>query len=859
MVYDIFLSYPRAEQDRVDALKVSLEALGLSVWMDRREIGDGAPVTETIVQGLARSRVLLAWYAPAYALSRPCQWELTAAYLAAQQEGGKVGQRLLIVNPVEGTAHVGQAHLRDCQHLSGRDAVAVLAARVRDAVDRTLPPFAHIRALIAPPWPAGPRRSGSNRFVGRLRELWDIHNGLIAGDLAVISGKPAGNDLVRVHGMGGIGKSLLAEEYALRFGAAYPGGIFWLSASPPDSRTTPEQQYQGQMRDLALRLGMPIAGQEFAAIEGALRRHLEGQGSYLWLVDDLPAGAKADLLHRWRAPSAQGKTLITSRTGGLSGNGKPIALEQLDDEAAFDLLTSRRQPKTDAERAAAWEILRLLGNHALAVDVTGAAVQEMGFGPMRDLLQNPGQDALDLVVDMADELPNGHERAVATTLLHSIQRMPRKALTVLQIAALLAVEPIPRGFVAAVFGALKDAEEPDPVTSATAIKAATGEGLLERVDDDNIASHILVSRTIRFHHPASEEMRRVVVEVMNGVMQDAQDIREHYWLAPLLPHALTLVEGVEDVETANLLGWVAQFEHERGAYATASGLFKRQLSSRKNLLGEEHPDTLTSMNNLGITWWALGDNAGSRALQEHVLSLRRRVLGDEHPDTLTGMNNLATSLLAQGDNAGARVLQEQELSICRRVLGEEHPDTLKSIGNLAFTLWTQGDNAGAKALQEHVLSLHRRILGEEHPDTLKSMNNLASTLWSQGDYMGARMLEDEVLSVRRRVLGDEHPSTLTSMSNLALTLRALDDVTGSRALLEHVLTLRRRVLGDEHPDTLKSMNNLAISMWLLGERAAGMDLQLLAYAGTVRVLGVDHPNTRSAAETLQQMRDAEPS
>lgn len=278
MVYDVFLSYPRVEHDRVLALKTALEDLGLTVWMDREAIRDSAPVTQSITDGLARSRVLLAWYAPAYALSRPCQWELTAAYLAAQHDGGKIGQRLLVVNPVAGTAHVEQAHLKDCQHLSGRVPVAELAGRVRDAVDRTLPPFAHIRALDAPPWPAGPRRSGSNRFVGRLRELWEIHNGLIAGDLAIISGKPQGNDLVRVHGMGGIGKSLLAEEYALRFSAAYPGGIFWLSASPPDSRTTPEQQYQGQMLDLALRLGMQVAGQEFAAIEGALRRHLEGQG-----------------------------------------------------------------------------------------------------------------------------------------------------------------------------------------------------------------------------------------------------------------------------------------------------------------------------------------------------------------------------------------------------------------------------------------------------------------------------------------------------------------------------------------------------------------------------------------------------
>jgi hypothetical protein len=73
-----------------------------------------------------------------------------------------------------------------------------------------------------------------------------------------------------------------------------------------------------------------------------------------------------------------------------------------------------------------------------------------------------------------------------------------------------------------------------------------------------------------------------------------------------------------------------------------------------------------------------GDLQGARDLHEQVLDAYRRVLGDEHPDTLNSMNNLAATLRGQGDLQGARDLQEQVLDVRRRVLGDEHPDTRTS-------------------------------------------------------------------------------------------------------------------------------------------------------------------------------------
>ncbi|MBI2305836.1 MAG: tetratricopeptide repeat protein [Rhodocyclales bacterium] len=248
-------------------------------------------------------------------------------------------------------------------------------------------------------------------------------------------------------------------------------------------------------------------------------------------------------------------------------------------------------------------------------------------------------------------------------------------------------------------------------------------------------------------------------------------------------------------------------------------------SIQRRVLGEEHPETLTSINNLASTLQAQGDLAEARALLESALAIRRRVLGEEHPAALTSINNLAATLYAQGDLTGARALQESALAIRRRVLGEEHPATLSSINNLAGTLQAQGDLTGARALQESALAIQRRVLGEEHPDTLTSMNNLAATLYTQGDLAGARALQGSALAIRRRVLGEEHPATLSSTNNLASTLYAQGDLAGARVLQESALAIRRRAFGDEHPDTLTAMKNLAVTLQAMEQTQAAEVLQ----------------------------------
>ena len=281
----------------------------------------------------------------------------------------------------------------------------------------------------------------------------------------------------------------------------------------------------------------------------------------------------------------------------------------------------------------------------------------------------------------------------------------------------------------------------------------------------------------------------------------------------------TAPKGVEQ-RTADLLGFAGYYRHYAlAAYAEARPLFERALAIREKVLGAEHPDTATSLNNLARLLQAQGDLAGARPLYERALAIREGAR-PEHPDTARasttspaaagpGRPRGAAALERAGDREGARPehptrrrASTTSPSCCRpratsrgrgrstsarwrsgrRCSAPSIPDTATSLNNLAVLLQAQGDLAGARPLYERALAIREKVLGAEHPDTATSLNNLASLLQDQGDLAGARPLYERALAICEKVLGAEHPDTATSLNNLADLLQAQGDLAGARPL-----------------------------------------------------------------------------
>jgi len=295
---------------------------------------------------------------------------------------------------------------------------------------------------------------------------------------------------------------------------------------------------------------------------------------------------------------------------------------------------------------------------------------------------------------------------------------------------------------------------------------------------------------------------------------------------------------------------LANLYWNQGRYAEAEPLYLETLETRKRVLGDDHPDTLHSMNNLAIVYLDQGRYAEAEPLHLETLETRKRVLGDDHPNTLASMNNLANLYLNQGRYAEAEPLHLETLETKKRVLGDDHPDTLASMNNLAGLYVSQGRYAEAEPLLLETLETRKRVNGNDHPNTLLSMNNLASLYQRQGRYAEAEPLYLETLKTQKRVLGDDHPDTLRSMNNLANLYLDQGRYAEAEPLYLETLKTQKRVLGDDHPDTLRSMQNLALLYGSQGRSAEAEPLHLETLETRKRVLGDDHPDTLASMNDL---------
>ncbi len=177
------------------------------------------------------------------------------------------------------------------------------------------------------------------------------------------------------------------------------------------------------------------------------------------------------------------------------------------------------------------------------------------------------------------------------------------------------------------------------------------------------------------------------------------------------------------------------------------------------------------LQSTAVTWAQLGLLALVIDPQTRALELRRAELGDEHPETLSSMNNLGFLLRSQGRADEAELLFRQSLEGNRRALGNDHMNTLGAMMNLVLSLQSQGKLAEAETLAREGLEICRSAYGDDHPDTRIALNQVGGVLQAQGEFREAVPFFREELEASRRILGDEHPDTLFAITEMDTFLR----------------------------------------------------------------------------------------
>jgi tetratricopeptide (TPR) repeat protein len=676
------------------------------------------------------------------------------------------------------------------------------------------------------------------KFVGREAELENLHSSLQTSRQVAI---------VAVAGMGGVGKTELATQYAKQHLQNYQGGVCWLSAQGIDVGI--------QILRFA-ELKFKLIAPDDWELADRLRYCWQNwqQGEVLLVFDDV-TDYKKQVQPYLPPQSPRFKVLLTTRQE-FDRTLPQLPLGVLKPLAAMKLLKSLvDRERLKSEPWVAREICKSLGYLPLALELVGRYLDTMPDLSLETLLKRLEKKRLEHeAVAKANPLMR-YEYGVAEAFALSWEQLDENAQGVGCYLSLYALADIPLSV-----EAIEDEERQELWEKAIAELRKLH--LLQRQSKGIYRLHPLIRQFFQMKLDESSEADEVKTAFVAMMVKVAKQIPQQpnrediFNLTPFIPHlaevATYLSQYLSDKDFIwhfTGLGW---FYQGQGLYQQAEPWLQQCAKVTKNRLGLEHPHVAASLNNLALLYGSTGRYSEAQALYQQALELRKRLLGDNHPDVAASLNNLAELYRSTRRYSETEPLYQQALELRKRLLGDNHPDVAQSMNNLALLYHSTGRYSEAEPLHLQALELWKRLLGDNHPDVATSLNNLAELYRATGRYSEAQALHLQALELTKRLLGDNHPDVAQSMNNLALLYRATGRYSEAEPLYLQALELRKRLLGDNHPDVAASLNNLAELYHSTGRYSEAEPLFQQALAIFERTLGVDHPDTMTVQENYER-------
>jgi hypothetical protein len=697
-----------------------------------------------------------------------------------------------------------------------------------------------------------------------------------------------------LHGMGGVGKSQIATEYAYRHRADYDV-VWWIPSEQP-------AQILRAMIELGETLGLNVgleANTAVPAVQEALRA---GRPYPNWLLI-FDNAETLDTVQPYLPQGGTGRVLVTSRNEQWSDIAEALEIDVFSRNESIELL---RKHNPDISLDAANRLAEMLEDLPLAIGQATA---------WRATTHMPIEEYLELLAEKRVELAEqaaapGYEIAVAAAWTVALDRLGHEnpaALQVLQACSFLAPEPISRelflGPRTPPISPELDATLQNPSRLNQAIRDIERYGLA-RIDyrDHSIQLHRLVKTVLvsQLTVEQREEMQHAAHLLLAGGNPGNPGL-DNYWprYHALLPHVVASeAVACEDVWARQLVLDIIEFYYYWGDHEGCRNLAEEVVERWREHLGPDDPQTLKAARWLGFVQRTLGNFARATAINADSLDRLRAALGAENEETLDAMALVAGDLRAAGDFSRARDLDQEAFRAClaafgpnypttlvaahslgvslrltgefqtalerdaetsrRRadVLGVNHPLTLLTLNGLTLDLRECGRYLEANAEQEKLYERIHNVLGQDHPQTLMAARNLAVSRRRAGEHEKARKLAHDTMTSFGRRFGVLHPDTIASALNYAVDLREDDRLEESRALAEQTHDEYDRTLGDAHPYTLYARTNLGIVLRLLGRPDEAHQHDSAAYLGLGERLGPDHVLTLTCATNLASDRAA---
>jgi tetratricopeptide (TPR) repeat protein len=699
-------------------------------------------------------------------------------------------------------------------------------------------------------------------FTGREEILDSLHTCLHAQQVVALTQSYA------LHGLGGVGKTQIALEYAYRYALSY-SAIFWIGAERAETILS-------SFLAIADLLNLEERQQaEQQRVVAAVQRWLSVHSQWLLIWDNVE---DLDMLQRFLPAVRQGAILLTTRCQAVGTLAQGLELSPMERDEAMLFVFKRAKvlrPEADDEQlrqlaqrmpreyAAAEELVNVMGGLPLALDQAGAYIEETGCG-LSDYLHRYEQRRHQLL-DRRGAFAAGHPQSVVATIELTCQQVALShpaALDVLRFCAFLAPDAIPEEL----FGAGAAHLETTPPAAADAafdqaIATLRRFSLIQRQPETQTLSlHRLVQAVIQ--EGMSEPERLVwlkrVIKVLDAVFPE---VTYEVWkqCEHLQLHVLTCAAAIQDQSADpklfQVLRKTADYLRERSQYKQAESLYERALRIGEQVLGREHPDlaglldglawvflrqgkyeqaelmfqralrlqdqeqgrgpqpllTARLLNGLACLYWTQGRHGQAELMFQRALRLQDQEQGREPQPLLTAklLNNLAELYSEQGKYAQAEPLFQRALHIQEQTMGLQHPNAVYPLDGLAALYYRQGKYESAARLYQRALQIWEQAAGPQHLLIADLLNGLADVYTEQEKGEQAEALYRRALRIREQELGREHPRVADVLNGLAMLSLHRGNDEQAEVLFERALHIRQQVLGPEHHLTARSLNGLA--------------------------------------------------
>jgi len=697
-------------------------------------------------------------------------------------------------------------------------------------------------------WVGVPPRN--KNFTGRADILERLRHHAAGSKAAVLLSKDALPQALQ--GLGGVGKTAVAIEYAYQYGADYDL-VCWIRADQ-----TP--LVRSSLAGLATDLGLPppsASGIDLTTV-GVLDALRRGEPYNRWLLIFDNADQPEEL--RPFIPNGPGDVLITSRNHRWGATVETIALDVFERAESIQFLL-KRVPKGLTE-ADADRLSDKLGDLPLALVQAGAVISEGAMAVREYLRQLDERVERILAQGISPEYPTSMTAAWQISVVKLREQLPQ-ALELLRCCAFFGPEPIPtdvfklrsqesRTGIGAVIA--------DPIDLSSAI-STLGRYALVKTDGSHITVHRLIQALLRAElDPAAQnDYRQDAHSILAaGAPGNPADVKTWPRYSDLVAHAGSAATDLAHCQVPDHRSFaldVVRYLFVSGDFNSCKTFAERFIEHWTKISGADDPNVLDANRHLGNALRELGRTAEAYQIIESTLRSAERVLNPRNHLTLHLRNAFGADLRAHGDFAAALTLDKNTRALHEEVFGPTDPQTLRVLNNLALDYGLNSNYIAARDLQKQVYILQRDAQPNvSATEVLNSLTGLARAVRLCGQFSQARDLGQQAQSYSLE-LGPDHHLKLRAATDLSIAMRRIPaDYDEALELAEDALERCKRRRGERNPDTMAAAISLSNLQRTMGQTTLALELAAQTAEHYPSVYGAGHPYNFGCMGNLAVLR-----